>query len=129
MLNLAELEHPLNYKIEVLTEDGPRVQTVDLVETFNWLYGLHVQRLETWRNPNDERKCRVVKARSRDDRRVLVLWRDMADLDPVVERKFLEAKLKEEGPFDDMLINVDTATPWVRSLDALFKQLMEEGEA
>jgi len=128
MLNLAALEHPFDYTIEVLTEAGPHAQTVDLVETFNWLYGLHVQRLETWRNPQDERKYRVVKARNRDDRRVLVLWRDMANLDPVVERKFLEVKLKDEAPFDEMLINGDAATPGFGSLDALFKQLMEEGE-
>jgi adenine-specific DNA-methyltransferase len=128
MLTLAALEHPFDYAIEVLTEDGPHAQTVDLVETFNWLYGLHVQRLETWRNPQDERKYRVVKARNRDDRRGLVLWRDMADLDLVVERKFLEVKLKDEAPFDEMLINGDAATPGFGSLDALFKQLMEEGE-
>jgi len=97
MLNLAALEHPFDYTVEVLTEDGPQAQTVDLVETFNWLYDLQVQRLETWRNPQDERKYRVVKARNRDNRRVLVLWRDMADLDPVVERKFLEVKLKDEA--------------------------------
>ena len=41
---------------------------------------------------------------------------------------FLEAKLKDEGPFDEMVINGDTATPGFGSLDALFKQLMEEGE-
>jgi len=128
MLDLAALEHPFDYAIEVLTEDGPRVQSVDLAETFNWLYGLHAQRVETWRNPEDQRKYRVIKARNREDHRVLVLWRDMNNLDPVVERQFLEAKLNEEAPFDEVLINGDTATPGLRSLDVLFKRLMEEGE-
>ena len=50
MLNLSALEHPFRYTVEVLTEDGPRVETVDLVETFNFLYALHVERMETWRN-------------------------------------------------------------------------------
>ncbi len=127
MLNLAALEHPFRYTIEVLTEDGPRVEAVDLVETFNFLYGLHVERLETWTNEKDGRFYRAVKGRTRGGQRILVLWRDMVNLDPVVERRFLEERLGAEGPFDEALINGDTATPGIRSLDGLFKRLMEEG--
>jgi adenine-specific DNA-methyltransferase len=127
MLNLAALEHPFRYTIEVLTEDGPRIETVDLVETFNLLYGLHVERMETWVNDKDKRSYRAVKGRGQGERRVLVLWRDMEGLDPVVERHFLEVKLKAEGSYDEMLINGDTATPGFSSLDGLFKRLMEEG--
>jgi len=128
MLNLAALEHPFRYTIEVLTEDGPRVEAVDLVETFNFLYGLHVERLETWTNEKDGRFYRAVKGRTRAGQRILVLWRDMVNLDPVVERRFLEERLGAEGPFDEVLINGDTATPGIRSLDGLFKRLTEEGE-
>ena len=127
MLNLAALEHPFDYKIEVLTPDGPRVETVDLVETFNFLYGLHVERLETWVNEEDKRSYRAVKGRVAGQR-VLVLWRDTAGLDPVVERHFLEARLNSEDAFDELLINGDTATPSIKSLDGLFKRLIEEGE-
>ncbi len=129
MLNLSALEHPFRYTIEVLTEDGPRAETVDLIETFNFLYGLHVERLETWHNDKDNRSYRAVKARNREGRRVLVLWRDMDGLNPAVERQFLEAKLKAEGSVDEMLINADSATPGFASLDGLFKRLMEEGES
>jgi len=126
MLNLARLEHPFNYTLEVLTDDGPRPQSVDLVETFNFLYGLSVRRLVTWKNEKDGRDYRVVKAADREGRkRILVVWRDMADLDPKIERKFLEGMLKEEDEFDEKLINGDTATPGFQSLDSLFKRLME----
>lgn len=129
ILNLAKLEHPFRYSIEVLTEEGPRTECVDLVETFNFVYGLHAQRLDAWDDEADKRFYRAVKASDRNGRRVLVLWRDMEGLDPVVERRFLEAKLKTEGAFDEMLINGDTATPGFRSLDGLFKRLLEEGES
>jgi adenine-specific DNA-methyltransferase len=128
MLNLAKLEHPFAYTIEVLGEDGPRTETVDLVETFNFLYGLHVQRIESWRDEAGKRDYRAVKAKKADGRRVLVLWRDMDKLDPAVERKFLEARLKKDGPFDEVWINGDCATPGVQSLDGLFKRLLEEEE-
>ncbi len=131
MINLAKLEHPFAYTIEVLTDDGPRTQPVDLVETFNLAYGLHVQRLETWANDAEQpaRKYRVVKGRDRDGRkRVLVVWRDMAGLDPKAERQFLEARVQEAGPFEEMWINGDCAVPGFASLDGLFKRLIEEGE-
>jgi hypothetical protein len=52
----------------------------------------------------------------------------MEKLDPAVERNFLEARLKQDGPFDEAWTNGDTATPGVQSLDALFKRLLEEEE-
>ena len=128
MLNVEALEHPFDYKIEVLTDQGPKVETVDLVETFNFLYGLHVQRMETWVNNKDNRAYRAVKGKKGNGERTLILWRDMVGLDPVIEREFLEGKLKAEGPFDEVLINGDSATPGVKSLDGLFKRLLEEEE-
>jgi adenine-specific DNA-methyltransferase len=129
MLNLAGLEHPFRYSIEVVTEDGPRVEVVDLVETFNLLYGVHVERLETWVNEKDTRMYRAVKGRRDNGRRVLVLWRDMEGLDPAEERRFLQGKLKAEAPFDEKVINGDTGTPGFESLDSTFKRLLEEGDA
>jgi len=130
MVQLEKLEHPFAYTLEILTEDGPKTQTVDLVETFNYLLGLDVWRLETWTNSRDKscgqaRRYRVVKGKDRSGKRYLVIWRDMTGLDPKVERDFLEARLKQEKePFDRMLINGDSATPDFGSLDVLFKQLM-----
>ena len=135
MLNLAKLEHPFDYTLEILTDHGPRTETVDLVETFNWLYGLRVHRLLTWVNEQDKagkelggRSYRVVVASDREGKkRVLVVWRDMTGLDPVVERPFLEAKAKELGPFEEQWINGDSAAKGFASLDGLFKRLMEGG--
>jgi adenine-specific DNA-methyltransferase len=120
----------------VLTDNGPKTETVDLVETFNWLHGLRVHRLLTWVNEKDKagkekdgRSCRAVVASDREGKkRILVVWRDMTDLDPKVERPFLEAKTKELGPFEEQWINGDTAANGFASLDGLFKRLMEEGE-
>lgn len=132
MLQLDNLQHPFGYTLEVLTDNGPQIQAVDLIETFNYLLGLDVQRLERWENTKDTlhgepRLYRIVKGRDRSGKRFLVLWRDMTNFDPQVEREFLEARLKlEKEPFDRMLINGDTATPGFQSLDSLFKQLMTE---
>lgn len=132
MLQLDKMEHPFAYTLEVLTDDGPKEQTVDLVETFNYLLGLDVHRLESWENEHDKpkgkpRRYRVVKGQDRSGRRYLVVWRDMTDLNPKAEREFLEARLKQEKePFDQMFVNGDSATPGFESLDGLFKRLMTE---
>ncbi|MEO0080835.1 MAG: DNA methyltransferase [candidate division WOR-3 bacterium] len=131
MVNLAKFEHPFSYTLEILTEDGPKQQQADLVETFNYLYGLRVKRYETWQH--DGREYRVVKATDREGkRRVLVLWRDMDGLKPKEERDFLEAKLAELSAagesYDEKFINGDCAVPGITSLDALFKRLMTAGE-
>ena len=131
MLQVDKLEHPFDYTLEILTDEGPQTQTVDLVETFNYLLGLDVQRLETWHNAKDKpagqpRRYRIVKGCDRRGKRVLVAWRDMAELDPKAERQFLEGRLKKEEPFDRLLINGDSATPGFESLDGLFKQWMTD---
>ena len=137
-LRTFDLAHPFTYSIEVLTDDGPARKSVDVVETFNYLYGLRVRRYETWHNPQDgDREYRVVKATDREGkRRILVIWRDMrtgeAPLRPETERAFLEeqiAAMQEKGEvWDEKLINGDSPTPGVASLDPLFKQLMMQGE-
>jgi len=137
MLSVAKLDHPFDYTLEILTEQGPRQQPVDLIETFNYLYGLRVRQLATWVNTDDKtekekdgRAYRIVRATDRDERRrILVIWRDMTGLDPEKERAFLEEKIKTESQtYDEVLINGDTATSGVASLDGLFKRLMMAGE-
>lgn len=132
MLNLSKLERPFEYALEILTDHGPRAETVDLMETFNWLYGLRVHRVMTWVNVDDAvqdgtgREYRAIVATDREGKkRILVVWRDMTGLDPQIERRFLETQVKALGSFDEVWINGDTATPGFASLDGLFRRLME----
>lgn len=137
MLNLAGLEHPFDYTLETLTDYGPITETIDIVETFNWLYGLRVRRMLTWSNPKDKtgkekkgRMYRVVLGTDREGKkRLLVVWRDMTEIDPVKDREFLEAKAKEVGPFEEQWVNGDSAAKGFASLDGLFKRLMAGGES
>ncbi len=128
LLDLNKLEHPFKYTIEVLTDDGGVSTTVDIVETFNLLYAIHVNQFSSWSNTKDKREYTVVKGKNQENRSILIVWRDMQDLDPKLEREFLESRLKSESTFDEMLINGDTATPGFISLDPIFKRLMEEEE-
>ena len=125
LLSLAKLAHPFSYTLDVLADDGVREVSVDLVETFNALYGVHVERLEVWVNPADGRQYQVVKGRKGDHGRVLILWRDLRNLDPALERQFLEERLQAETGLDRVLINGDCGVPGIQSLDPIFKRLVQ----
>jgi adenine-specific DNA-methyltransferase len=133
LLSVDRLQRPFDYRITVLSEEGPVEHVVDLCETFNLAYGIHVETIRVWTNPADhDRKYRAVSGR-KDGRRVLVLWRDMGELDPSVERAFLEERIEPDA-YDDILINGDGAVPAdggrppVRSLDPIFKQIVEQDQ-
>lgn len=133
MLSVDKLAHPFRYELEVLTDDGPETRTVDLVETFNLVYGLRVRRVTRWVNEDDGEEGRtytVITGEDPESQSTLVLWRDMEDLDPAVERTFLETQIEATvgSPYDVMLINGDSTVPGVRSLDPIFKARISEGE-
>ena len=54
LLNVEMFNDPTAYKmyIKVPGSDETREQPVDLIETFNWLIGLHVEHLDQWRGFN-----------------------------------------------------------------------------
>jgi adenine-specific DNA-methyltransferase len=134
MLNFARLDHPFEYTLQVLSDEGVRTETVDLVETFNWLYGLRVHRMLTVVNEKDRseewKKGRLYRVVLADDRagkkRILVVWRDVTELNASLERPFLEATAQRLGPFEEQWINGDSGAKDFASLDALFRRLMEE---
>ena len=79
LLNTNALEHPFSYALRMHTNDGLEEVPVDLVETANLLLGLHVQRIRSL--CDGEREYRLVTALQKG-RSVLVVWRDVAELDP-----------------------------------------------
>jgi len=51
LLNLEQFSQPRKYKLQIKkpNSDQSSPQVIDLVETFNWLIGLHVEKLDKWR--------------------------------------------------------------------------------
>lgn len=51
LLNLQQFNQPRNYKLLIKkpNSDQSAPQVIDLVETFNWLIGLNVEKLDKWR--------------------------------------------------------------------------------
>ena len=127
MLGVERIEHPFDYGLEVLTDSGPERQAVDLVETFNLLLGLRVQRIETWTNPSDgDRMYRVVNGAINGER-VLVVWRNLTGLDAATDRNFVESSVKL-AEFDRVYTNGDAAFR-CEAIEPVFRRALMEGPA
>ena len=52
LLNIEQFEDPTAYRLKIKQPDSEQYQnkTIDLVESFNWLIGLHVDHLGDWRS-------------------------------------------------------------------------------
>jgi adenine-specific DNA-methyltransferase len=125
LVNTERFEEPFAYRLDIHTPEGIRPTPVDLIETFNLLMGLHVQRRRAL--ADDSRQYVLVEALE-EGRPVLVVWRDaIATLDPAREREWLGRQV-DLNRFTTIYTNADSALPNGKSLDALFKRRMVEPE-
>lgn len=90
LLNIENFDDPWNYKLLVGTgsvgETNP--VNVDLVETFNWLLGLKVRRIER------DGGFQTVEGEAPGGEKVLVIWRKIRDLDEHNPAKITAAREK-----------------------------------
>lgn len=132
VLDLDRFRKPFGWTMEVrrgglVTKDHP----VDLVETFNYLIGLHVSRYGYFRDADRIRYVEGTVKEDGNDRRVLVLWRD-CDLVPDDElvrlfddREFAPVSSRE---YDRIYVNGDPPLANLKRPDEQWKVLAIEDE-
>lgn len=130
LLDSPRLESPFDYQVEVATESGVALSGVDLVTTFNLFRGILPKR---YRELEHDGARYVVVEGSEGGETVLVVWRSVKDLDPDMERAFLETEIPAAlgtklADYAKIWHNADSALPNSESLDAEFKRLMFEPE-
>lgn len=117
---------PFDYKL--LIQRGyvsPQEQTVDLVETFHYLIGLHVKTLRAYEH--QERRYRIstgeVHAENRTER-IAVVWRNTADLNLDAEKAWI-AEILDPADFDIIYVNGTSHIPKAEPLELTFRTRME----
>jgi adenine-specific DNA-methyltransferase len=129
LLNPEAFIHPFNYQLKTTQNDDTRHVTVDLIETFNYLLGLTVQRL------NLVEAIKTVRGVNRGGDRILIIWRDLNEVDnDALDDWFKAQGYDQEDPgFDLVYVNgdnnlenlrPDTETWRVLLADAEFHRLM-----
>lgn len=112
---------PFDYKIRTISNTGEKTVTVDLVETFNYLLGLTVEKLQ--RFVDNERIYRVVFGKL-DNQSVCVVWRDLDQLDLERDKQFIEGNILAGKSFDFIYVNGDSYVKNARPIEPEFKKLM-----
>lgn len=124
LLNTAAFDNPSAYTLKA-THGSETVETmVDLVETFNYLIGLHVRKVDTVRD------IRVVQGVSPTGERVLVLWRNVhnVDADQLNDWFTKQGYNTRDAEFDVIYVNGDNHLQNLRRADQTWKVRLIEPE-
>jgi len=123
LLNVEAFRNPDEYKLRVERNGETQLVNVDLVETFNWLLGLTVKHIDVIRG------VRVVEGTAPNGDRVLVLWRNIDQMDNDALDKWFEKQdyNTREMVYDVFYVNGDNNLENLRRSDQTWKvRLIEE---
>lgn len=111
LLNLDNFAAPFDYRLKIAVNGVGETQAtpVDMVETFNYLVGLHVEKMQQVDG------FRIVRGITRKGERCLILWRTTKDLAQELADKrlndFLEKQSFDFSQIDTLYLNGDAAIP------------------
>ncbi|MEM3611768.1 MAG: site-specific DNA-methyltransferase [Thermoplasmata archaeon] len=120
-LNVDKLHTPFDYKLKILFHNQIEEFAVDLIETFNYLLGLKV---EGWRTFKNGSRTYVVVTGKTGQNSVIVIWRDIRNINYSDDRKFIENNILKNEIFDIIYINGYHTVPNGILLDNEFKRRM-----
>jgi adenine-specific DNA-methyltransferase len=130
LLNLSMFKDPFAYKLKV--QEGNEIVEcpVDLVETFNYLLGIQVRKMQAFQD--NGRPYRAVLG-EKNDKRVAIIWRSVVGLEDneealmkdkdYIENTVLPALLVEAKP-DRLLVNGACFVKDTEAIEPEFKRLM-----
>jgi adenine-specific DNA-methyltransferase len=123
LFNLEMFRKPFDYQLKVTENNELKPQKIDLVETFNYLIGLHVSKVQRVKD------IKVVEGTTRTGIKTLVIWRDLEttthdDVEKLLRRFYDSQRTRE---FQQIYINGDHHLENLRSEGDQFKiKLIEE---
>jgi len=136
LLNLEQFKDPFAYKLKVQEGDEIQERVVDLVETFNYLLGIHVKKMRQFQH--NGRLYRAVLG-EKEGKRIVVVWRSVVDLEDnpealqqdqqFIEGTVLPALLGKGKKPDRLLVNGICYAQGAEPIEPEFKRLMwKEGK-
>ena len=120
-LNVPAFAMPFDYCLRVRRDGVETRARVDLVETANFLLGLHVAARRAYTHLG--RIYRVVQGQA-DNQSVVVVWRNTAGLDLEEEANWLCDEILSAARPDRVYFNGDSHVPDARSIEAVFLDAM-----
>jgi len=124
-LNVDKLSKPFEYTMRIV-ENGRIKENVaiDLVETFNYLLGLHVEKIRTFRDKGNKNWYYRVIFGHKDSEKIAIVWRNSDDLDLKKDRKFIDKTILKDVKIDKLYVNGQCFASGAISLEDKFKLAM-----
>ena len=122
-LNVTKLQNPFSYQLNIIDRRQVQTQTVDLLETFNYLLGISVQTRQCFYN--DDRRYLIYRG-TVGQKTVVIIWRKTEDWDEQDWERdyhFIQERELIKGA-SEVYVNTDSIVPKAKPLDPLFKKLM-----
>jgi adenine-specific DNA-methyltransferase len=124
LLNLDMFDNPFEYKIKVEENNEIIEKNVDLIETFNYIYGIDVKSIQKKKNLTT---CYIIVKGQRKEKDIIVIWRDKSDdFNPEEDKKFIETEVLTED-FDEIFTNGTSLVKEAKSVDEIFKTKLFRG--
>ena len=124
LLDLQIFNNPFDYQLKIASSTvGETVFTkIDLVETFNYLVGLQVRTIRRIDG------VVLVEGQTRDNRQVLVIWRNIDELDSEMLNSFFTENFTDrQKDYDVIYVNGDNTLQNIRPQGATWNvHLIEE---
>ncbi len=122
-LNVAKLQNPFSYQLNIIDGLQTQTQTIDLPETFNYLLGISVQTRQCFYD--DDRRYLVYRG-TVGQKNVVIIWRKTegwGEQEWERDYHFIQKHELTKGA-NEIYVNTDSIIPEAKSLDPLFKRLM-----
>ena len=119
-LKLDDLKDPFNYKLKIIENYQQKIVNVDLMESFNYLLGLHVKGYKIF---DDNGRKYVFVFGEKNGKRTTVVWRNTEDIDFEKDKEVIENAVKEFNP-DELYINRDALVKGFKVIESVFKSLI-----
>jgi adenine-specific DNA-methyltransferase len=119
-LNLRLIEDPFNLMIRIQHGIDYQFEPIDVVETFNYLLGLHVERIvfETFNN-----RSYLFMQGMHNSLRTAIIWRSMKDINFEEDESWINQNL-DKNRFDEIFINGTFSVSDSKSIEKELYRLM-----
>jgi adenine-specific DNA-methyltransferase len=87
---VTAITDPWAYELKIYDENIAKYQKVDLIETFNYLLGIHVKQYRTFTNGKVKYRVSIGE---KADALFIIIWRKTDGLDLKADKKFVEKEI------------------------------------
>lgn len=119
LLNLKQFTNPFEYKLKIISAHNKKeIVNIDLVETFNYLIGLNINKYR-YLTDNNGRKYVFVLG-ERNYRKVAIVWRSTIDINLEKDKENIDKIISDFKP-EEIYINGDSLIENYKPIESEFK--------